>query len=841
MATGIFGYNGAGGTSSTNASYCRADIGSYAHTAASGETVTKLWVKASRASGTGTIHLGIYTVSSGVPSTRVSSASITIPAGTTTATWLSATVSIALTAGVQYCIAEDANGDTGNTLYRDYGSSNTIATYSGTALPATWSPVYSQEQYMVCMYAEYTRDPMTVYIKGDTGSNSNPGTIGSPFQTYVYAKTIANLPGDTIYFLETTSGNYTERLVVDVGGDTTGVITIAGYPGDDVVFDFTGYTLPAGSAGGIRVSVGYVTLQNITVSNLMTVSTNTYAQNYSGVWIFGTSCSHVTCSHLTVTGCYSSGIFVCPKWNPQDSGTGAYLPLDAFLTGIIVDHCNVSNCGEGTNPGSQQENISLSGCTNFEVKYCTVCHSDKEGIDIKNGCSNGKVHHCEVWDTINPLYCDAGLTNQDNIEWYCNYSHDAYGWAQDLNGGAGGYTNFDAAVLASEKTGNCTNIKWYNNLLTGSFTGFTVEYYNYTHTISYEFYNNTCYGNSFASFRVNEPDSKCTGIVANNALYITGSGANIYFQSDYTRTTIDKNCLWNPDNTNGSYNTVMHNGAGATHILQNPSFVDAANGNWHLSAGSPCIDAGSASYLPGFDYEDNTRVNEDIGAFRYLGNITVTPSTKTLTINRYAPTVTKGKTMIPGTAALVLNNQTIQTFESYTTGDDGVAMIYGDYQSAQTFTPAVSHSLNQVKLKMRCLGISTTTCNIVIKATDSNGHPTGPALGESTVTVHDIVTWITTTFSPKISLTAGVKYSIVVAYPDGDNFLALIWSTDLSSGAYPGGNEENSSDGGLTWTARTYDFMFEENGTQLLAPDLRFSINLPAPTALTITRYAPTV
>ena len=70
---------------------------------------------------------------------------------------------------------------------------------------------------------------------------------------------------------------------------------------------------------------------------------------------------------------------------------------------------------------------------------------------------------------------------------------------------------------------------------------------------------------------------------------------------------------------------------GTGNIDSNPSFVDAANNDFHLNAGSPCIDAATSNNAFNFDIEltarwddpntpntgDGTDPYYDIGAFEY--------------------------------------------------------------------------------------------------------------------------------------------------------------------------------------------------------------------------------
>ena len=101
----------------------------------------------------------------------------------------------------------------------------------------------------------------------------------------------------------------------------------------------------------------------------------------------------------------------------------------------------------------------------------------------------------------------------------------------------------------------------------------------------------------------NTADGVCVGggtvLVRNNILYGNG-GAGICKYEPGATVTSDHNAFWN----NASVSDVP---TGTGSILVDPLFVDTANGDYHLLADSPCIDAGTGTNAPLVDFEGDAR------------------------------------------------------------------------------------------------------------------------------------------------------------------------------------------------------------------------------------------
>jgi hypothetical protein len=93
--------------------------------------------------------------------------------------------------------------------------------------------------------------------------------------------------------------------------------------------------------------------------------------------------------------------------------------------------------------------------------------------------------------------------------------------------------------------------------------------------------------------------------VFNNIIY--GYVVGIYQEAG---PSLDYNCTFNNQGYNGPPGT-----GGANAVEANPLFVDLAGRDFHLSAGSPCINAGN----PESQYNDPDQSRSDIGCYYYSG------------------------------------------------------------------------------------------------------------------------------------------------------------------------------------------------------------------------------
>jgi hypothetical protein len=117
-----------------------------------------------------------------------------------------------------------------------------------------------------------------------------------------------------------------------------------------------------------------------------------------------------------------------------------------------------------------------------------------------------------------------------------------------------------------------------------------------SHTASPALWSNSTYGSGTGN--------SVTGLDVRNTIFW---GPGWPFNGDITTSNVQFSIATQPGfaGTNGN-------------IAADPRFVDAAGGDYHLTAPSPAVDAGTSNSTPVFDLDDQARVNlPDIGAYEF--------------------------------------------------------------------------------------------------------------------------------------------------------------------------------------------------------------------------------
>ena len=254
---------------------------------------------------------------------------------------------------------------------------------------------------------------------------------------------------------------------------------------------------------------------------------------------------------------------------------------------IRMQNCEVKNALDNGLVISTADFNEVIGC---EVHHNGVLYGAGHGIYITG--SDNVVDHTashdnaeygvHSYDESTPSHC-----NRNTIKFSKLYNN---GRAGARNGGGFGLFSGDGHTA-------------FNNLVYGNIRGIVIDY----GASNAQVYNNTVYGNTYNGYE---------------ALY-NGAGSS--------RAVIRNNIVY-ANTVNGIANV---GGATADHnITVNPSFVNAAAGDFHLKSGSPAIDAGMTLPQVSTDMDNTPRpqgASGDPGAYEYSTGSAQTPPSRPAT------------------------------------------------------------------------------------------------------------------------------------------------------------------------------------------------------------------
>ncbi len=404
-------------------------------------------------------------------------------------------------------------------------------------------------------------------------SNSNPGTEALPWLTIQHAADTL-VAGDTVLVK---SGTYPERVVVTSDGAAGQEIVFAVYPGHTVTLDGTSVSLPDWTGLFETYGASWIRVRGFHVAH---TGPGGLA---SGIQVDNSSHVVIEQNHTLETA--SSGILV-------------WLSSDVLVDGNEVENAMTAGAASGS------ERITVARTIGFEVRRNHVHHGNAargEGIDAKEGSSLGSIHHNWVHDVpAIGIYLDSWDQPTHDIDVYSNRVHDVAG---------------NGFMLAAEQGGLLSNVRVFDNVsYHNRWVGLTIsDCCSAQHPMAnIQVVNNSFWGNGWTDWGggLHHANPQATGVlIRNNALSGNRSFEMTFEDVPVSAATLDHNLI-------GAWHGYTGEVCGTDCQVGDPLWLDPGAGDYHLRAGSPAIDHGSATSAPALDFDGWVRdALPDIGAF----------------------------------------------------------------------------------------------------------------------------------------------------------------------------------------------------------------------------------
>jgi len=319
---------------------------------------------------------------------------------------------------------------------------------------------------------------------------------------------------------------------------------------------------------------------------------------------------------------------------------------DILIQNLVVQNGNSPGAGGGMAAFSDAADISVDGCSFLNSRNLSLYSG---GMDIETDSGNASLTNSIVQGNISVngiggagVFADTGDIVVTGNTFINNTAGDSVGGvdaasgdgnllfsdnlvsgntAVNLDGGAeiasdGPVTITNNIIIGNTATnGNVggaeifgeTTVNVVNNTISGNTSGGNGGgvFLDLFASAVANVYNNIVWGNSAAG-------------TAGDILVDNATGTANFFNNDFSSLGCDV----------GGCGTLVNS---PTNIDQDPLFVDLAGGNVNLSAGSPCIDAATASApgIPSVDFAGNPRIigpAPDMGALESLPQLSVNPA-----------------------------------------------------------------------------------------------------------------------------------------------------------------------------------------------------------------------
>ena len=415
-----------------------------------------------------------------------------------------------------------------------------------------------------CAISGPVRDPVRSYYVNSLSSHADdagPGSLGRPWKSLAAANARRFKPGDRIFFARGTS--YSGALLINDSGMPGAPITFAAYgSGPAPHFTNPSYSVLAGNM--IQVHGSWIVIDGLFFHDgvpAAPTSPSEVARTIGAVFISGTA------THVTVRNCEAIN---CPV-AVRSFGEYAIITRNYFH-----DTTKQFLCSPNWGPVAVMLMVS-----NLEASYNRIEHYYVVGgswgadggafeIDGRDAKQNINIHHNKVYDTQGFLETDAGGPYSDVTI---------------------AYNEADVSEKFIGMT-NATHWLIQNNTIIRTMT----------RPPGYNDANWFIPGTNDTEWR--------------NNIFVVANGLQVFHNGLGARQTHDHNLYFSVD---GSADDPIPGVRGAGRKGGDPLFVDLAKRNYHLKAGSPAFESGTALGYTN-DLDGNplpTGVAPDMGAYEH--------------------------------------------------------------------------------------------------------------------------------------------------------------------------------------------------------------------------------
>jgi parallel beta-helix repeat protein len=236
--------------------------------------------------------------------------------------------------------------------------------------------------YLIFIYLLILTFPSLLFAKdyyvSPSGSDLNPGTLSSPFQTISHGIYVMS-GGDDLFVR---NGTYFEKIVIyKKGGSENNPTVVLAYPGENPVIDGKESLPGTDYSAMVMIWDNYVHFSGFEVKNSNVLGVKAGGD---GINVAGNNC---LVSNCTVHDCWNSGIYI--------GNFG------------IVEYCTVYNCclSNEIDPGSTFNGSGISSAGNAPTSYndhATIRHNtvhDNWGEGISTfEANNSTIEHNIIYD-----------------------------------------------------------------------------------------------------------------------------------------------------------------------------------------------------------------------------------------------------------------------------------------------------------------------------------------------------------------------------------------------------------------------------------------------------------